>query len=48
MSDRISENIPLLPRSAWKSKVAYLKAIYKVKAALDIIEQETETVNKSL
>lgn len=39
MNDR-TESIPLLPRSAWVSQVAYLKAIFKVKKALDLVEQE--------
>nr|AVH79645.1 hypothetical protein [Nostoc sp. PCC 8009] len=31
---------PLLPRSAWNSKVTYLKAVFKAKKALDIAENE--------
>ncbi|WP_066424368.1 hypothetical protein [Anabaena sp. 4-3] len=31
---------PLLPRSAWSSNVAYLRAMFKVKKALDRIEAE--------
>ena len=30
----------LLPRSAWNSQVAFLKILFKVKRALDKIEQE--------
>jgi hypothetical protein len=29
------QKIPLLPRTAWKSEIAYLKAILKAKIALD-------------
>ena len=29
---------PLLPRSAWNSNLAYLKAIFRVKKILDEIE----------
>jgi len=31
---------PLLPRSAWSSQVSYLRIVFKVKKALDKIEQE--------
>jgi len=31
---------PLLPRSPWKSQVAYLKALFRAKKALDRIEKE--------
>lgn len=31
---------PLLPRSAWNSQVSYLRVLFKVKKALDRIEQE--------
>jgi hypothetical protein len=31
---------PLLPRSAWYSQVAYLRALFRVKKALDLSEQE--------
>jgi hypothetical protein len=34
-----SEEFPILPREAWKSKLAYLKAILKAKQALDRIEK---------
>ncbi|MEM7552728.1 MAG: hypothetical protein AAF378_01280 [Cyanobacteria bacterium P01_A01_bin.84] len=30
---------PLLPRSAWKNQLAYLKFIFKAKRALDQIEE---------
>lgn len=33
-------NQPILPRSGWISNVAYLRALYKAKKALDRIEQE--------
>ncbi|MDJ0903752.1 MAG: hypothetical protein QNJ55_33680 [Xenococcus sp. MO_188.B8] len=33
-------NSPLLPRSAWNSKLAYLRVILKAKLALDRIEKE--------
>lgn len=29
---------PLLPRSAWNSNLAFLRAVFKVKKALDRIE----------
>ncbi|BAY12283.1 hypothetical protein [Calothrix sp. NIES-2098] len=29
------EELSLLPRSAWSSQLAYLKALYKAKQALD-------------
>jgi len=31
---------PLLPRSTWDSKVAYLRALFPIKKALDLSEQE--------
>jgi len=31
---------PLLPRRAWNSHLAYLRAIFKAKKALDRIERE--------
>ncbi|MEB3179154.1 MAG: hypothetical protein VKL59_09020 [Nostocaceae cyanobacterium] len=31
---------PLLPRSPWKSQVAFLKALFRAKKALDRIEKE--------
>lgn len=34
-----SEESPILPREAWKSKLAYLKAVLKAKQALDRIEK---------
>jgi hypothetical protein len=33
-------NQPILPRSAWVSNVAYLRALFKAKKALDRIEEE--------
>ncbi|MDJ0729007.1 MAG: hypothetical protein QNJ33_03350 [Crocosphaera sp.] len=38
-------NQPILPRSAWVSNVAYLRALFKAKKALDRIEKESE-INK--
>lgn len=35
---------PLLPRSAWNSQLAYLRAIFRAKKALDRIEQEAGVV----
>jgi hypothetical protein len=35
---------PLLPRSAWHSQVAYLRALFRAKKALDLIEQEAGVV----
>lgn len=34
-SKTLSAPIPLLPRSAWKSQVTYLKVLLKAKQALD-------------
>ena len=31
---------PILPRSAWSSNLTYLRVLFKVKKALDRIEQE--------
>jgi hypothetical protein len=31
---------PLLPRSPWNSQVVYLRAVFRVKKALDLVEQE--------
>ena len=33
-------NQPILPRSAWVSNVAHLRALFKAKKALDRIEKE--------
>ncbi|MEA5535810.1 hypothetical protein [Crocosphaera sp. XPORK-15E] len=33
-------NQPILPRSAWNSNIAYLRALFKVKKALDKVEEE--------
>jgi hypothetical protein len=41
-SDKKQPPVPLLPRSAWDSQRAYLRAILKVKMALDKIEQEKD------
>jgi hypothetical protein len=43
-SDRSSDTSPepLLPRSAWNSQLAYLKAMFRAKKALDRIEREAE------
>lgn len=35
---------PLLPRSAWDSQVTYLRTLFRVKKALDLIEQEAGVV----
>ena len=39
-------NKPILPRSAWSSNVAYLRALFKAKKALDRIEEEANIVNR--
>lgn len=31
---------PLLPRSPWNSQIAYLRTLFRVKKALDLIEQQ--------
>ncbi|MFY7931158.1 MAG: hypothetical protein ACOVO7_00680, partial [Microcystis aeruginosa] len=30
---------PILPRSAWESQIAYLRAVFRAKKALDEIER---------
>lgn len=35
---------PILPRSGWNSNIAYLRALFKVKKALDRIEEEAENI----
>jgi hypothetical protein len=52
MSEQSEENVtissqnesvsqePLLPRSAWTSQVSYLRAIFRAKKALDLVEKE--------
>ncbi|GBF80656.1 hypothetical protein [Aphanothece sacrum] len=37
---------PILPRSAWNSNIAYLRALFKVKKALDRIEEEAGIINR--
>ncbi|WP_144867919.1 hypothetical protein [Hyella patelloides] len=37
-SNRENSSSPLLPRSPWNSKLAFLRAIFKAKKALDRIE----------
>lgn len=39
-------NEPLLPRSAWVSNVAYLRALFRAKKALDRIEKEAEIIKQ--
>jgi len=31
---------PLLPRSGWTSQIAYLRAIFRAKKALDLVDLE--------
>lgn len=31
---------PLLPRSAWKSQIAFLRVVFRAKQALDRVEKE--------
>ncbi|MCU0536121.1 MAG: hypothetical protein MUD14_19710 [Hydrococcus sp. Prado102] len=38
--DRSESQKPLLPRSAWNSQVAYLRAVFRAKKALDLAEEE--------
>ena len=33
---------PLLPRSAWNSQVAFLRAMFRAKKALDKIDKEAD------
>ncbi len=40
-------NQAILPRSAWVSNVAYLRALFKAKKALDRIEEEAKITHKS-
>lgn len=44
---QVTSRAPLLPRSAWNSHLAYLKAVFKAKKALDRIEKEADVL-KSL
>ncbi|ACK66688.1 hypothetical protein PCC8801_2687 [Rippkaea orientalis PCC 8801] len=37
---------PILPRSAWNSNIAYLRTLFKVKKALDKIEEEAGIIEK--
>ncbi|EAZ92784.1 hypothetical protein [Crocosphaera chwakensis] len=37
-------NQPILPRSTWVSNVAYLRALFKAKKALDRIEKEAKII----
>lgn len=39
-------NKPILPRSAWVSNVAYLRALFKAKKALDRIEKEAGIIKQ--
>jgi hypothetical protein len=41
--DRNESQKPLLPRSAWTSQVAYLRAVFRAKKALDLAEKETNS-----
>lgn len=36
---RTLESAPLLPRSAWQSKVSFVKTVFRVKKRLDEIEK---------
>ena len=33
---------PLLPRSAWNNQIAFLRAVFRAKKALDLVEKEAE------
>lgn len=39
---------PLLPRTAWNSQVTFLRTIFRVKKALDRIEQEAGVIISSV
>ncbi|NEO58293.1 MAG: hypothetical protein F6K54_37760 [Okeania sp. SIO3B5] len=39
----IDASEPLLPRSAWNSQVAFLRAMFRAKKALDKIDRESNT-----
>jgi hypothetical protein len=36
----IADPLPLLPRSAWSSQTAFLRAVFKAKKALDQLEYQ--------
>jgi hypothetical protein len=38
--------VPLLPRSAWASQVAYLRVLFRVKKRLDRIEKVSSCFTK--
>lgn len=42
----VNSPAPLLPRSAWKSHLNYLKIVFAAKKALDKIEKEADGLNK--
>ena len=37
---QVDSPLPLLPRSAWHSQIAWLRVVFRAKKALDRIEQE--------
>jgi hypothetical protein len=39
MNENINRPEPILPRSAWESQIAYLRAVFRAKKALDEIER---------
>ncbi|QGZ88587.1 hypothetical protein GQR42_02100 [Microcystis aeruginosa FD4] len=39
MNENIDRPEPILPRSAWESQIAYLRAVFRAKKALDEIER---------
>ena len=42
---QIQPSPPLLPRSAWNNKLAFLRVLLKAKRALDRIEKEDNIMN---
>ncbi|GBE73103.1 hypothetical protein myaer87_03300 [Microcystis aeruginosa NIES-87] len=39
MNENPNPITPILPRSAWESQIAYLRAVFRAKKALDEIER---------
>jgi hypothetical protein len=46
MNENINRPEPILPRSAWESQIAYLRAVFQAKKALDRAE-ETSKLEKA-
>ncbi|MBR8833148.1 MAG: hypothetical protein DSM106950_03645 [Stigonema ocellatum SAG 48.90 = DSM 106950] len=43
---QINSLLPLLPRSAWNSQLAYLRVLFRAKKALDRIEKEADVLRR--